>query len=232
MSLGFLVKKIVSYFLMPLPIGIIFFVMGLWLLFRAHLRGAKILFSLALLWIGLVTYAPVVDGMLNILEYQYPKLTTIPKQAEYILLLGGDREQRAWEVLRLHQALPHATIITSGYSSNEPLSDARQSANLLINSGIDPHQILLQEQVKDTQEEAEALKTLIGNAPFILVTSAYHMPRAMMIFHQAGLNPIPAPTDFYPRKSDRYQAIFQAKQLEKSERALHEFLGMLWLWVK
>ena len=46
----------------------------------------------------------------------------------------------------------------------------------------------------DTAQEARAIAALIGRAPFILVTSAYHMPRAMRLMLQAGLDPIPAPT--------------------------------------
>ncbi len=46
---------------------------------------------------------------------------------------------------------------------------------------------------KDTEEEAAAVKQAIGDAPFLLVTSASHLPRAMIFFQQEGLNPLPAP---------------------------------------
>ncbi|XPE44800.1 envelope biogenesis factor ElyC [Shigella flexneri] len=48
---------------------------------------------------------------------------------------------------------------------------------------------------KDTEEEAAAVKQAIGDAPFLLVTSASHLPRAMIFFQQEGLNPLPAPAN-------------------------------------
>jgi len=234
MELGFIIKKIISAWLMPLPIGILLALLGIWFLFRDKIKHAKYLLVLSLLWVSLITYAPVADLLITSLEQHYSKLTKIPNNVEYILLLGGDKKRRAWEALRLYHQKPQLKIITSGYARYGDIeaSEAYKTAQLLIQSGVKKENILRQAHAKDTQEEAIALKQTIGEHPFILVTSAYHMPRAMLLFEQEGLHPIPAPTDFHPPKKDNFLRMFQSKQLEKTEQAWHEFLGLLWLKLK
>ncbi|MBX4373171.1 YdcF family protein, partial [Mycobacterium tuberculosis] len=55
--------------------------------------------------------------------------------------------------------------------------------------------IIVLDRPKDTEEEALAVKRAIGDAPFLLVTSASHLPRAMIFFRHAGLDPLPAPAN-------------------------------------
>ena len=61
--------------------------------------------------------------------------------------------------------------------------------------GVPREQIITLDLPKDTEEEAAAVKQAIGDAPFLLVTSASHLPRAMIFFQQEGLNPLPAPAN-------------------------------------
>ncbi|MEE1974343.1 ElyC/SanA/YdcF family protein, partial [Maribacter flavus] len=61
--------------------------------------------------------------------------------------------------------------------------------------GIPRSEIIVLDKPKDTEEEAEAVKQTIGDAPFLLVTSASHLPRAMIFFQHVGLNPLPAPAN-------------------------------------
>jgi len=67
-----------------------------------------------------------------------------------------------------------------------------------IEMGIRPNQILTAEEAENTEEEAEALIRLLdGKANhIILVTSSYHIPRAVMIFEKAGFRVQPYPVDF------------------------------------
>ena len=81
---------------------------------------------------------------------------------------------------------------------------------------------------KDTKEEALFTKGLVRKKPFILVTSATHMPRAMKIFKNLGLNPIPAPTDFHKGEFKGYLRKPSAYHFNLSEIAMHEYIGILW----
>jgi uncharacterized SAM-binding protein YcdF (DUF218 family) len=184
-----------------------------------------------LLWVAFISSAPISNRLISPLEQQYSRLEVIPKNVKHILLLGGDRERRMWEVIRLYQQIPNAVIITSGFSMYDKDSEAFKAMRLLQESGVKKEHIIMQKEVKDTKEEAWAIKKRIGNAPFLLVTSAYHMPRAMKLFQKAGANPIAAPADFNHPEEDGVMSIFRSHHLEKTERALHEYLGLLWLFI-
>ncbi|MCK5917275.1 MAG: YdcF family protein [Cocleimonas sp.] len=231
MTVGFLIKKGISFFLMPLTIAIMLGAMALWSLHKGHIKKAKRYLVVMMLWIAIITSAPISNLLISPLESQYNRLEQIPANVEYILFLGGDKERRAWEVLRLYQQMPNATIITSGDSLYDAESDAFKTARFLQEVGIKKENILMQEDAKDTKDEAQAIKKRIGTKPFLLVTSAYHMPRAMKLFQREGTNPIAAPGDFNHPEEDGMNSIFRSEHLEKTERALHEYLGLLWLFL-
>jgi uncharacterized SAM-binding protein YcdF (DUF218 family) len=222
----FMLKKILTVALMPWSIAILFSLLALFFLYRNKIRKAKQYIIFSILWAVIMSWAPFADAMLKPLENSYKRLEYVPKDVKYVLLLGGDRKQRAWEVLRLYHQRPDLTIITSGYSLHGGLSDARKTANLLIESGIPEKNILLQEQSKTTYEEAQDIQELIGKERFILVTSAYHMPRSMKLFQKAGLKPIAAPTDFNMEEESGVMTMLQSHKLEDTEHAWHEYLGM------
>jgi len=227
-GISFLIKKGISSLLMPFSIGMILTLLALWLLHKSKYKQAKILLSMSLIWITLIFYAPFANMLLAPLESQYSKLLKIPQDVKYILLLGGDREKRAWEALRLYQAIDDAKIITSGYAFHDKESDALKTAKLLQESGVKSEDIMMQPSAKDTKEEAKQIKKRLGSKPFLLVTAAYHMPRAMMIFQKEGLHPIAAPTDFNNPDETGLSTVWKSSQLEKTEHAWHEYLGLLW----
>lgn len=232
LSMGFIVKKVISFLLMPLSVGMLLALLGLWFLHKNRIKKAKYFLFAGLVWIVLVSSAPLGNLLLKPLESQYPKLQTIPKDIHYILLLGGDRKRRAWEALRLYNKIANVKIVTSGYSLQGTASDAQKAASLLEESGVKRDDILMQSKAKDTTEEAILMKKRVGTKPFILITSAYHMPRAMKLFAKEGLHPIAAPTDFNNPNDDGFGLVLNSKQLEKTEHAFHEYIGLLWLWLK
>jgi len=229
---GFILKKTISLLLMPLPLGFLLLLLSIWFIYKQKIIQAKFTLMFSITWIALISWAPFANMLLHPLESKYSRLETFPLNIKYILLLGGDKERRAWEALRLYHKIPNVTIITSGYALHDQVSEADKTKKLLIESGIKKENIITQTQVKDTQEEAIEMKKRVGENTFILVTSAYHLPRAMKFFQQEGLNPIPAPADFTNPHEDSILSVFQAKQLKKTERAWHEYLGLLWMKIK
>ena len=226
-SLSFMLQKMLAVVTMPLSLGIILLIIALFMFKFNRIKSAKNLLKLSLLWIVLISWAPFSNLMLKPLENAYPKLKKIPQNIEYILLLGGDREKRAWEALRLYHQIPNVKIITSGYSLHGKLSDANKTAQLLMDSGIPSKHLLMQEQAKTTYEEALWMKKRVGSKPFILITAAYHMPRAYGLFKKAGLNPIAAPTNFNHPEEYGFFSMLQAVHLENTEHAWHEYMGLV-----
>ena len=226
-ELSFMLKKIISVLLMPWSIGLIFLLIALLFLYLNHIKKAKKYLIFSLLWMTVISWGPFANLMLKPLESSYPRLEKIPDNIEYILLLGRDRERRAWEALRLYHKIPNVKIITSGYSLHDKISDAKKTQILLTESGVPKERLLMQSMAKTTFEEAEHMKKRVGEKPFILVTAAYHMPRAIKVFEKVGLHPIPAPTYFNNPNENGIFTMWQAKQLQKTEQAWHEYMGLL-----
>ena len=226
-EVAFMVKKVISVTLMPLSIGVIFALIALIFLYFNNLRKAKRYMLYFTLWIVLISSSFMGNLMLKPLEGSYPKLEKIPENIEYILLLGGDRERRAWEALRLYHQIPNVKVITSGYSLHDKISDANKTFELLAESGIPRESLLMQELAKTTYEEALAMKKRVGEKPFILITAAYHMPRTMALFKKAGLNPIAAPADFNRPEEYGLFSTLQGVHLRHTEHAWHEYLGLI-----
>jgi uncharacterized SAM-binding protein YcdF (DUF218 family) len=95
--------------------------------------------------------------------------------------------------------------------------------------GVEDASMTVLDKPLDTAAEAQAVAALLGDAPFILVTSAYHMPRAVRLMRRAGARPISAPTD--QRAGDpiaHYWSYFlpSSAGLRRTEFALHEYLGL------
>ncbi len=228
----FSLKKFVSFFLEPFTFGFLVLLLAFIFLLFNNYKKAKVSLFLGLAFIFLISNSVFSNFLISPLENQYKDQKNIDiSKVGYILLLGGDFESRAYEVLKLSLKLKDAKIITSGYAGKKLISDALYAKNELISLGINENRIIMQDKPKDTIEEAISIKKLINNKPFILVTSAYHMPRAMKIFKMQGLNPIAMPTNFMAKKqkSNSYLSI---KDLKKVSIAIHEYIGLAWLKIK
>lgn len=228
MEILFILKKIIASFLMPLSLGLLFMLIGLYFLFKKKIPKAKFFLIVSLLWIGIISHSSFANLLLTPLENSYKKLDGVPTSIDTIVFLGGDMENRGWEVLRIHTILPNSKIITSGYEGRGLTPEAIRTTKILLQSGIKKEHILTYPKPKDTKEEAKNIKKILKNKRFILVTSAYHMRRAMMIFQNEGLRPIPAPTDFLIKESDRALSLPDGYSLKKTEKAWHEYIGILW----
>ena len=222
-----LLKEFISIILTPWTMGFIISLLSLlFLLLKQYKRATKYL-TISIVWMLLISSSTLGDLMIKPLESSYVKLEQAPKNIKYILLLGGEKERRAWEALRVHKLLPDSTIITSGFTEFDKISYAEKTANMLIDAGIKKEQIKMFTQTKTTSDEAQEMKKLVGEAPFILITAAYHMPRAMMLFKKSGLNPIPAPADFYNFNENASISVLHRKHLKNVEYAWHEYLGLV-----
>jgi uncharacterized SAM-binding protein YcdF (DUF218 family) len=249
--MDFLLKKFISMLLMPLPLGVFFIVFALLLLYRDKIKPAKWLLAVSILWLFFFSYPPIANRLLYNIESSYPTLHKAPENIKYIYVLGGGHHVddslpitsqvmeasvvRLNEGIRLyHQLHEKASIIVSGYCGlSDPTTHALMQQRLALALGVKKEKIILSPEPKDTEEEAIAAKKLLGNKPFILVTSASHMARAMKFFHKEGLDPIPAPTNHlasiqYPD----YIKFFSSEALEKSRIVFHELLGLVWQKIK
>ncbi len=95
--------------------------------------------------------------------------------------------------------------------------------------GVPKEDIITVVTPKDTQEEAIAVKNIVKNEAFVLVTSAIHMKRAVMLFKKLGMNPILAPSGFWVKRvNHKLVNLPSVGNIMKISAALHEYFGIVW----
>ncbi|MFP4484389.1 MAG: YdcF family protein, partial [Spirochaetaceae bacterium] len=168
--------------------------------------------------------------------------------ASHIVVLGGgtvqgspeapegtlkpDAMKRAVYGHQLHMAYGRLVVLTGGPPAGYPdaPSEARVAADLLLSLGSTEEQLLLEAESRDTWENARYVDAMICNETVILVTSAYHMARAVRSFAAHGFTVVPAPTDYKAKRGGYSFLSFlpSIESLRNSSIALHEYLGILY----
>ena len=243
----FLFKKIVSAFLMPIPIGLFLLLLSfLYLMFNSY-KKAKVFLFLAICWFFLFSFQPFANALLSPLENTYKDLLKTPK-VEYILVLGSEHRSdddlsitsqvkgiainRLVEGIRHYKNLENVKLIVSGYGGFDKNSHAFMQERLAISLGVNPSDIIRLDSPKDTKEEAVETKKILADKPFILVTSAFHMKRSALLFQKEGLNIIPSPTSHLAYEATSLSSYFEAFNIRKCEMAIHEYLGLMYSWLR
>lgn len=172
----------------------------------------------ALLLIIILGLFPVGPALMSWLEHRYERPAELPDRIDGIIVLGGTVES-ALSVSLGHIALngtserllcftdlakkyPRARKIFTGGSGDILNPEAREAdivQEYFTISGIPASDILYEKDSRNTYENAIFSKDLANprdGQNWVLVTSAFHMPRSVGIFHQAAWHVIPYPCDF------------------------------------
>nr|WP_318382149.1 envelope biogenesis factor ElyC [uncultured Enterobacter sp.] len=248
----FTLKKYVGGLMLPLPLLLLLIGLGLALVwFSRYQKIGKAIISAGWLVLLLLSLQPVADGLLKPIEDKYPTWSGA-QPVRYIVVLGGGYTWNAqWapssnlinnslprlnEAVRLWRMNPGAKMIFTGAAAvSNPVSTAEAGARVAESLGIPRSEIMTLDTAKDTEEEAAAVKQAIGDVPFLLVTSASHLPRAMIFFQQQGLHPLPAPANQLAIASplNPWERIIPSPVwLMHSDRVGYETLGRVWQWLK
>ncbi len=251
----FVLKKLVSQVLMPLPFCLSISYAGLCLLwFTNRQKAGKIFVSAGLVLLTLLSYNIIADGLLRPFEESYRPFAIVsnhenfhPAPVKYVVVLGGGHRSdpelpltsqlygstitRLIEGIRIQRKLPGSKLVLSGGSGFDPIPNGKMMADLAFGIGIKESDVIVEGLSQDTVDEAGLVKKIVGDHRFVMVTSASHMPRAMAVFNRLGMEPIPAPTDHKVRKAqglNPYMFFPGIGNLGKSEKAFKEFLGTAW----
>lgn len=208
-------SKFLPLFLYPLGFASLLLLIAL-LVFK-HKRFAKALLVIAFLILFIGGNRYVVTSVARSLEWQYLP-TALAEPVDSIVILGGGTEpaiaprpsvevnaagDRVIYGAVLARQFSQATVIVSGgdidFLDLSSATPAQDMADLLELMGVAPERILLQNNSQNTQEDAQLTCALLkeqGYEHTLLVTSAMHMPRSMMLFKAAGCPVTAAPTDY------------------------------------
>jgi len=234
----------VSAFLALALLGLIF----LW--FTRRQKTGKVLLTISTVFLGLLSYGAVSDMLAKPLEQQYPPVSDFQslKNVKWIVVLAGGSTVdpalplstylsgaslvRLSEGIRIHNMLPKTKLVLTGRSGFEGITPvAEVMADTAREWGVKPEDIIIEAEATDTKDHPIYVKKIVGSDPFILVTSATHMPRAMALFEKHGMRPTPAPTDYLVMKKEGISPgdfFPSAGSLGKAGQAIHEYLGIVW----
>lgn len=247
MHLTQFVKELVGAVASPLAFGFLMSIAGAIVRLLGWRAAATLSWTAAAVIVYLGAIGPVADALLAPLEGRYPPLgeMRLLPPIGYIVVLGssyaprdgipitaaleGDGLARIAEGVRLMRLLPGAHLVVSGGAPQGRTPSVIGYAKFAVDLGVNEGSMIKLDEPLNTAEEASSVAALVGPSPFILVTSAYHMPRAVRLMQLAGAHPIPAPTGQLapPRVALEAGAwIPRWTSLRKTERAIHEYLGL------
>jgi uncharacterized SAM-binding protein YcdF (DUF218 family) len=242
--------KAVGVLLIPPAVFLFLALAGLLLQYRWRNLGLAITAAsvLALLFLSL----PVTGNFLiRTLEDSVEPLTVtgeaLQQRAGAIVVLGGGRTdapeyggdtvsgaalERLRYAARLHKLSRLPLLVAGGSVVGEPVAEAKLMHDALVQD-FQVDVAWREERSRTTHENAVYTRPILdatGIQRVVLVTHAWHMPRAVLAFRQAGIDVIPAPTIYAARDSTVTVRGFLPSSvgLSQSNVALHEWLGMLW----
>lgn len=247
--------------LLPLfvyPLGMVFLLVSgaIFLKKWPGLQRGILIGALVILWTAGVPWTG--QALIRSLERRYLPEGEIPEAAVIVVLGGGTQPAHAPRPLpelsgaadrilygaQLFREGKAPQLLLSGGSiawMGDRTSAAEEMAQVLSIMGIPEDALWLEEQSRNTYENAVECKKLLeakGIEDIILVTSAWHMPRAVGVFEAQGLEVIPAPTDFLSTDQSwaelsrpSWQALVvnlvpSAGNLSRTTAALKEYLGL------
>ena len=241
------IREFAGIFAGPMNVALLMCAIALALRWRKRPRAANWLLASAAALLYLCSTQPVSNLLIGPLEKRFAPLREVPEPApRYVSVLGSgyvpcddvpvtaalDRDglARIVEGVRLLRRWPEATLIVSGGAPQGHIKPAQGYELMARDLGVDSARIIVLDHATNTTGEAAEIAAVVKHDRFVLVTSAYHMPRAMREMQRNGLQPIPAPTahryDFTAEFGIK-TFVPSADSLRRSEYALHEYLGLL-----
>ncbi|MBB4196529.1 hypothetical protein CCR94_09935 [Rhodoblastus sphagnicola] len=245
----FIASKIFWYLASPLHLSLFAVAFGLFRLIRGRRGAGFIGAGLALL--AAMTLLPLGAALLRPLEDRFPRPPADMLAPDGIIVLGGavderislargqvqlnEAAERMTAGVALARAFPKAKLVFSGGSGallapGAPESDvARKFWREL---GIPDSQMMFEDRSRNTFENALFTRDLIhpgAGERWLLVTSAWHMPRAMGVFRALGMNPVAYPVDFrtFGTDEDWRPPGDGSLAARNTETALREWVGLI-----
>jgi uncharacterized SAM-binding protein YcdF (DUF218 family) len=219
-------------------------------------RTAALVGSLAVLQLIALSSAPVADALIEPLQRQAREAAEAAPACCYnaIVVLGGginqaapplmpfddltdaaDRMRYAAQLFR--QGLAPRIVVSGGDAQPDVAAGAETEADamarFLIDLGVPKDAIVKESRSRNTGENMAFIRQMVGDRPVALVTSAFHMPRALQLAKRQGLNVFAFPTDFRTPLDTLVpwqRWLPSVESLTMAHYALWEYLGLIFDW--
>jgi uncharacterized SAM-binding protein YcdF (DUF218 family) len=230
---------------------ILLLLLGSGLLFTSWRRGGRILVLLTTLAMLAIAVLPVGDWLLAPLEDRFAPLTELPDHVDGIIVLGGavstlltlergqpivnEHAERFLAFAALARRYPAAKLVFAGGGPSlkgGSFREADAARQVLDWMGMDTSRVIFERQSRNTFENVVNAKALVHpqqGETWILITSAFHMPRSVGLFRSQGWKVVADPVDYQTGAGadDPAFSIDFARNLDLMSLALKEWIGML-----
>ena len=251
----FFLSKTVGYLLLPTNFLIGLGLLGVVLLATRCARAGRRLMAFSILLLAVAGFSPLGNWLLYPLEQRFPPWDASHGAPDGIVVLGGSidadlSEAHGSAVVRsaadrilaaaaLARRYPDARIVFSGGSANLIGNDAREAdyaAALFESLGVARTRLIMERRSRNTEENAEFSKALAApksGERWLLVTSAFHMPRAIGLFRKAGFAVEACPVDWRVGGAADLRAfsIVAGDGLGRTDTGLREWIGLFAYWL-
>lgn len=250
----FSLSKILWWFAAPANLLLCLMTLAVLLLWTPWRRAGRSLATLAVLLSLATATLPVGSWLIHKLENRFPTVSTLPAHVDGIIVLGGvvnqfltaargqvavgDAVERLTEFAALARRYPQARLIFSGGSGSlfrQDLKEADAVDPFWQQIGLDESRVRYDNQSRNTAENAARTFELARPQPgetWVLITSAFHMPRAIGCFRRAGWTVVPYPVDYQTGPAFTFAPIFDfIGHLGRLDLAIHEWTGLLFYWL-
>jgi uncharacterized SAM-binding protein YcdF (DUF218 family) len=245
----FIASKLLSFATQPLAWVLLLLAAGLLVNWRWRKLGVRLCWT-ALLVLALTGWQAPADTALRYLESQSMPPDVNAPLADYagVVVLGGALERAAlWRPagrialnsagermivpVPLMQRNPQMKLLFTGGDGNlvlDTLTEADRAKTFFDNMGVDPARVLYESRSRTTFENAVFSAQMPGvnpRQPWLLLTTAAHMPRSLAVFRKAGWNVTPYSVDFRAAIEPEWTGYSLASGADKWHYALHELIG-------
>lgn len=246
----FIASKLLSAITQPMFWLAVWWVFAVLILKRWRRAAVVMLWSgLAALW--LLGFQAMPDALLRPLENHYPVPAADAVEGHVgIIVLGGalqhpdsfvshgqvplgEAAERMTVPVGLVRQHPNLALVFSGGEGRllaTGVTESELARAFYEQQGLDMSKVRLEDGSRNTRENAQQVAKLLDDGckqPWLLVTSAWHMPRSMAEFEAVGCKVTPYPVDFRTGASTSWTEYSLAHSLLRWQTALHEWLGLL-----
>jgi uncharacterized SAM-binding protein YcdF (DUF218 family) len=232
---------------MSVPLLLLLAVLAAVLAVRKHRRSSRVVVVLGAILFFAVGCGPLPDALLKRLQAGFaPESLQAWQPRTAIIVLGGGAQRvadsaasevplssngRVLKGLELYLQCKHAgkacVVITSGGDPVQAgVSEAKVYGDVLLRAGVDPADLVLEGRSLNTWQNAQYCAAWLDEHPqdeVVLVTSGFHLRRAVLYFAHFGVRAVPVRADYV---GGGISPLPQASRFLLMDLALHEYVGL------
>ena len=247
--MSFYLSKILWLIFNPFNIFIFITLLSIFLYFIKLRRLSLIIFLINFVFIVIISFLPIGSYLIYKIEKEYHSYIKPPEQVDGILILGGATNpllfneynqislngsaERLVESVMIIKKFEKAKVIFSGGSgvvNRSDLGHSKVAKSFYKKIGIEIEKIIFEDDSRNTYENIIYSKKIANpkiNENWLLITSASHMKRALLIGSKHNWNLIPYPVDFKTRKKFKLTPnLSLLSNLNSFQEGSHEWLGL------